>query len=70
LFLVMAVCCVLLHVPETISFAILFLIVIVKSDWVCPVPGLLSDPGGNLATPGRNDGIELNHPSLAVLRTT
>ena len=37
---------------------------------VCPVPDLLSDPGGNLATPGRNNGIELNHPSSTVLRTT
>jgi len=39
-------------------------------NWVCPVPGLLSDPGGDLVTLGRNDSIELNHPSLTVLCTT
>jgi len=40
-----------------------------RKNWICPVPGLLSDPGGNLVTPSRNDGIELNHPSSTVLHT-
>jgi len=32
LFLVVTVCCFLLHVSETISFAVLFLVTIVESD--------------------------------------
>jgi len=32
LFLVVAVCCLLFRIPETISFAILFLVVIVKGN--------------------------------------
>jgi len=38
--------------------------------WVFPVPSLLSGPEGNLAVPGKSDGIELYHPSSTVLRTT
>ena len=37
--------------------------------WVFPVPCLLSGPGGDLAVPGRSDGIKLYHPSSTVLRT-
>ena len=40
-----------------------------RKKWACPVSGLLLDPGGNLATPDRNDGIELNHPSSTKLHT-
>ena len=37
--------------------------------WVFPVPCLLSGPGGDLAVPGRSDGIELYHSSSTVLHT-
>jgi len=37
--------------------------------WVFSVPCLLSGPGGDLAVPGRNNGIKLHHPSSTVLRT-
>jgi len=37
--------------------------------WVFPIPGLLSGPGGDLAVPGKSDGIELYHPSSTVLHT-
>jgi len=33
------------------------------------VPSLLPDPGGNLATPDRNNDRELNHPSSIILYT-
>ena len=37
--------------------------------WVFPVPCLLSGPGGDLAVPGRSDGIKLYYPSSTVLHT-